>query len=60
MMHRARCASNWPSCGSVIELRTANAELREQLTAGHVTATWECKYHVVFTPKYRKKLLSAK
>ena len=19
-------------------------------------ATWECKYHVVFTPKYRKKL----
>ena len=20
-------------------------------------ATWECKYHVVFTPKYRKKLL---
>ena len=19
--------------------------------------TWECKYHVVFTPKYRKKLL---
>ncbi|SIO02778.1 Transposase IS200 like [Bradyrhizobium erythrophlei] len=23
-------------------------------------ATWECKYHVVFTPKYRKKLLFAK
>src|SRR5579871_5106539 len=21
-------------------------------------ATWECKYHVVFTPKYRKKALS--
>jgi hypothetical protein len=21
-------------------------------------ATWECKYHVVFTPKYRKKVLS--
>jgi len=20
-------------------------------------ATWECKYHVAFTPKYRKKLL---
>jgi hypothetical protein len=20
-------------------------------------ATWECKYHVVFTPNYRKKLL---
>ena len=20
-------------------------------------ATWECKYHVVFTPKYRKKML---
>jgi putative transposase len=20
-------------------------------------ATWECKYHVVFTPKYRKKAL---
>ena len=20
-------------------------------------ARWECKYHVVFTPKYRKKLL---
>jgi hypothetical protein len=20
-------------------------------------ATWECKYHFVFTPKYRKKLL---
>ena len=20
-------------------------------------ATWECKYRVVFTPKYRKKLL---
>ena len=20
-------------------------------------ATWECMYHVVFTPKYRKKLL---
>jgi REP element-mobilizing transposase RayT len=20
-------------------------------------ATWECKYHVVFTPKYRKKVL---
>jgi putative transposase len=19
--------------------------------------TWECKYHVVFTPKYRKKVL---
>jgi putative transposase len=23
-------------------------------------ATWDCKYHVVFTPKYRKKLLFAK
>ena len=23
-------------------------------------ATWECKYHVVFTPKYRKKLRSGK
>jgi putative transposase len=23
-------------------------------------ATWECKYHVVFTPKYRKKLLFGK
>ena len=23
-------------------------------------ATWECKYHVVFTPKYRKKLLLGK
>src|ERR1700751_6241324 len=23
-------------------------------------ATWECKYHVVFTPKYRKKLLVGK
>src|SRR5438874_8493802 len=23
-------------------------------------ATWECKYHVVFTPKYRKKLLFSK
>jgi hypothetical protein len=22
--------------------------------------TWECKYHVVFTPKYRKKLLFGK
>ncbi|MES2677404.1 MAG: IS200/IS605 family transposase [Pseudomonadota bacterium] len=21
------------------------------------TPTWECKYHVVFTPKYRKKVL---
>lgn len=20
-------------------------------------STWECKYHVVFTPKYRKKVL---
>ena len=20
-------------------------------------ATWECKYHAVFTPKYRKKML---
>ena len=20
-------------------------------------STWECKYHVVFTPKYRKKIL---
>jgi putative transposase len=20
-------------------------------------ATWECKYHIVFTPKYRKKVL---
>ena len=20
-------------------------------------STWECKYHLVFTPKYRKKLL---
>ena len=20
-------------------------------------STWECKYHVVFTPKYRKKAL---
>ena len=20
-------------------------------------ATWQCKYHVVFTPKYRKKML---
>ena len=23
-------------------------------------ATWECKYHVVFTPKYRTKLLFGK
>ena len=23
-------------------------------------ATWECKYHVVFTPKYRKKVLFGK
>ena len=23
-------------------------------------ATWECKYRVVFTPKYRKKLLFGK
>ena len=23
-------------------------------------ATWECKYHVVFAPKYRKKLLFGK
>jgi putative transposase len=23
-------------------------------------ATWECKYHVVFTPKYRKELLFGK
>jgi hypothetical protein len=23
-------------------------------------ATWECKYHVVFTSKYRKKLLSGR
>ena len=23
-------------------------------------STWECKYHVVFTPKYRKKLLFGK
>src|SRR5262249_820397 len=23
----------------------------------HFHATWECKYHVVFTPKYRKKML---
>ena len=23
-------------------------------------ATWECKYHVGFTPKYRKKLLFGK
>ena len=23
-------------------------------------ATWECKYHVVFTPKYRKKMLFGK
>ena len=23
-------------------------------------ATWECKYHVVFTPKYRKKMLCGK
>ena len=23
-------------------------------------ATWECVYHVVFTPKYRKKLLFGK
>ena len=23
-------------------------------------ATWGCKYHVVFTPKYRKKLLFGK
>ena len=23
-------------------------------------ATWDCKYHVVFTPKYRKKLLFGK
>src|SRR4030081_1802890 len=22
--------------------------------------TWECKYHVVFTPKYRKKVLFGK
>jgi hypothetical protein len=45
MMHRARCASNWPSCGSVIELRTANAELREQLTAGHVTELLPLRSH---------------
>jgi putative transposase len=23
-------------------------------------STWECKYHVVFTPKYRKKVLFGK
>ena len=23
-------------------------------------ATWECKYHIVFTPRYRKKLLFGK
>ena len=23
-------------------------------------ATWECKYHVVFTPKYRKKVIFVK
>jgi putative transposase len=23
-------------------------------------ATWECKYHVVFTPKWRKKVLFGK
>jgi len=23
-------------------------------------ATWECKYHVVFTPKWRKKMLFGK
>src|SRR5471030_2888149 len=23
-------------------------------------STWDCKYHVVFTPKYRKKLLFGK
>jgi putative transposase len=23
-------------------------------------ATWECEYHVVFTPKYRKSCFSAR
>ena len=27
-------------------------------TTNHLNhSTWECKYHVVFTPKYRRKVL---
>jgi putative transposase len=39
---------------------TARPSRRSQLSQDHNHlnhATWECKYHVVFTPKYRKKVL---
>src|SRR6476620_114253 len=40
--------------------RTLTATMME-VEFNHLNhATWECKYHVVFTPKYRKKLLFGK
>ena len=38
--------------------RTLKETMMEYNHLNH--ATWECKYHVVFTPKYRKKLLFGK
>jgi hypothetical protein len=38
--------------------REALREIAMSQDQNHLNhATWECKYHVVFTPKYRKKLL---
>jgi putative transposase len=38
--------------------REALKEIAMSQSHNHVNhATWECKYHVVFTPKYRKKVL---
>src|SRR5215475_2535883 len=38
--------------------REALKEIAMSQDQNHLNhATWECKYHVVFTPKYRKKLL---
>ena len=40
--------------------REALKEIAMSQDQNHLNhATWECKYHVVFTPKYRKKLLWA-
>jgi hypothetical protein len=38
--------------------REALKEIAMSQSQNHLNhATWECKYHVVFTAKYRKKLL---
>src|SRR5688572_13181569 len=43
---------------SVSTARSTTQEIPMTQVVDHLNhSTWECKYHVVFTPKYRKKVL---